>query len=255
MTDYKIGLMVCLFAAIAPVASANSLQMDPVNSGSSIERAATDPGQECTINIRYRLYLNGIRTGQMTRAEHWQGSTAVIETESKAKILGFRTDYTQRSELEWRAQSHQWISKRFHQFVSGFRNRDMYVDFSEQGHKSRVDIDGVIKHYHSPEFSMLDADTLEVQIRQRVEQGQTKFKLARQATDKVEIYRYTVKAPKNLTVMPWGELNVIPVVQKGADKATYYFAPSMNYRLVEARYHGFFLKGKAELASYQSRCN
>ena len=57
------------------------------------------------------------------------------------------------------------------------------------------------------------------------------------------------------TIGSWGEIQLIPVEQTGAEEVTYYFAPSMNYQLVKAHYHGMILQGVIELDRYVSSCD
>ena len=51
-----------------------------------------------------------------------------------------------------------------------------------------------------------------------------------------------------------GRAHANAVEQTGAEDVTYYFAPSMDYQLIKARYHGIILHGQIELDSYTSSC-
>jgi hypothetical protein len=217
--------------------------------------ASDNNKQSCQRSFNYSIYLSGLHTGKMTRTENWQGKSAVITSKSAASILGIGTQYQQRTELSWSTVNNEWLTDNFHQQVTGFRSRDMQVTFEHHGLKSRVDIDGDIDNYASDKIPLRDVDTLAIQIRENVLGGRQQFALIRQASNAIEPYQFYVKAALTATIKPWGEMQLIPVEQRGAEEVTYYFAPSMDYQLVKARYHGIILQGIIELDSYSSSCD
>lgn len=210
--------------------------------------------QQCERTAYYQIYLSGIRTGYMHRTESWEGTNATITSQSKASILGIGTQYDQQATLTWSEESASWLTTSFHQVVSGFKSRDMKVSFSDDGSETRVDLDGEVTEYQNNGEPLRDVDTLSVQIRQYVLDGSKSFSLTRQATDGPEPYNYEVQNLTTIKVDKWGEIDVIPVKQTGAERVTFWFAPSLDYQLVKARYHGFLLRGGAELQKYESRC-
>ncbi|QYJ85789.1 hypothetical protein K0I73_16695 [Shewanella mesophila] len=210
---------------------------------------------QCVRQSDYDIYLSGIHTGTMSRTETWQGKTAVVSSHSKASILGIGTEYRQRAELSWSTASDEWLTTKFHQQVSGFRARDMQATFSDNGRESRVNVDGDIEHYRSSTIALRDVDTLAIQMRHLLLQGRQQFALIRQASDAIEPYQYYVQAKQTKTIAPWGELTLVPVEQTGAEEVTYYFAPELDYQLVQARYHGILLQGLIALNHYRSDCN
>lgn len=209
---------------------------------------------ECSRISNYAIYLSGIHTGTMNRTETWQGNTAVVTSISEASILGIGTQYHQRAELSWSSTTNEWLTDKFHQTVTGFHARDMWVTFENNGHNSRVDIDGDIDTYASEKIPLRDVDTLTIQIREYLLQGRKQFALTRQASDAIERYQFYVQDTLTTNIAPWGELTLIPVEQTGAEDVTYYFAPAMDYQLIKARYHGIILHGLIELESYTSSC-
>jgi len=216
---------------------------------------ANEVQDECYRTSNYSIYLSGLPMGEMTRTENWQGKSAVITSNSEASILGIGTQYRQRTELSWSTHNNEWLTDNFHQQVSGFRSRDMQVTFANHGLESRVDIDGDVENYTSTSIPLRDVDTLAIQIRENVLRGRRQFALIRQASDAIEPYQFYVKDAFTATIAPWGELQLIPVEQMGAEEVTYYFAPSLNYQLVKAHYHGIILQGLIELDSYVSSCD
>lgn len=216
---------------------------------------ASDKQQpQCVRTSTYDIYLSGIHTGTMSRTERWRGDSAVVTSKSRASILGIGTQYHQRAELSWSNSSKEWLTKKFHQKVTGFRSRDMQVTFNNSGLRSRVIIDGEVESYRSEKIPLRDVDTLAIQIREHLLQGDQQFSLIRQASDAIEPYQFAVKAAQTTKIEPWGELTLLPVEQTGAEDVTYYFAPTMDYLLIKARYHGFILRGLIELKSYTSSC-
>ncbi|MEZ8121736.1 hypothetical protein ACED30_19700 [Vibrio splendidus] len=210
--------------------------------------------QQCERTAYYYIYLSGIRTGYMHRTESWEGTNATIISQSKASILGIGTQYDQQATLTWSEESDRWLTTSFHQVVSGFKSRDMKVSFSDDGSETRVDLDGEITEYQNNGEPLRDVDTLSVQIRQYVLDGDRSFSLTRQATDGPEPYDYEVQDLTTIKIDKWGEIEVIPVKQTGAERVTFWYAPSLGYQLVKARYHGFLLRGGAELQQYESSC-
>ncbi|MEZ8859707.1 hypothetical protein [Vibrio sp. 10N.247.311.51] len=234
---------------ISPAIKAQPQQpQDPSHS-----QALSHP-QQCERTAYYQIYLNGIRTGYMHRTESWEGTNATITSQSKASILGVGTQYDQQATLTWSEESDSWLTTSFHQVVSGFKSRDMKVSFSDDGNETRVDLDGEITEYQNDGEPLRDVDTLSVQIRQYLLDGCRSFSLTRQATDGPEPYDYEVQELTTIKVDKWGEIAVIPVKQTGAERVTFWYAPSLGYQLVKARYHGFLLRGGAELQQYESSC-
>jgi hypothetical protein len=215
---------------------------------------ATELEQICQRSFNYSIYLSGLHIGEMNRTENWQGKTALITSQSEASILGIGTQYQQRSELTWSTTSNEWLTNNFQQRVSGFRTRDMGVTLDNNGLRSRVDIDGKVTTYQSDTIPPRDVDTLAMQIRENLLKGHLQFKLIRQASDGIEPYQFNVKDKIPITLEPWGEIQLIPVEQTGSEEVTYFFAPSMNYQLLVAHYHGLILQGAIELQTYVSTC-
>lgn len=216
--------------------------------------AANELTSSCSITSSYDIYLSGIHTGEMKRVETWQGTKAIITSNSKASILGIGTAYSQSAEVSWSDLESEWVTDKFHQKVSGFRSRDMKATFTDGGHQSDVDIDGKASTYFSKEIPLRDVDTLSIQIRENLLQGKQAFRLNRQASDGIEPYQYQVHEKQIKTFERWGELEVIPVEQTGAEHVTFLFAPELDYQLIEARYHGFILRGLLTLEGYESTC-
>ena len=210
--------------------------------------------EKCSRSSNYDIYLSGIHTGTISRTETWLGKSAVVTSKSEASILGIGTQYHQRAELSWSDTTNEWLTDEFHQKVTGFRARDMQATFSDNGLESRVDLDGDIENYTSANIPLRDVDTLAIQIRQYLLQGRKQFALIRQASDATERYQLYVQESLTAKVAPWGELTLIPVEQTGAEEVTYYFAPTMDYQLIKARYHGIILQGLIELNHYSSSC-
>ncbi|WP_285163402.1 hypothetical protein [Shewanella goraebulensis] len=220
-----------------------------------ITESGTESGiQQCSRTSHYDIYLSGLHTGTMKRTESWQGDEAVVTSESEASILGIGTQYNQRAELFWSDETDEWVTEKFHQLVTGFRARDMKVEFSQDGLSSEVDIDGDKDQYESSHIPLRDVDTLAIQMRQFLLQGRSQFALIRQASDAIEPYQLYVKPAIKTQIAPWGEIKVIPVEQSGAETVTYYFAPDMDFQLVKARYHGFILQGVIEMNAYTTTC-
>lgn len=211
--------------------------------------------EQCRRHAEYDIYLSGIHTGTMSRTETWAGKSAVVTSNSQASILGIGTQYKQRAELSWSNTRNEWLTEKFHQKVTGFRARDMRASFSENGLASQVDVDGDVESYSSTDIPLRDVDTLAIQIREYLLQGRQQFALIRQASDAIEPYQLYVQPPLTKNIAPWGELNLIPVKQTGAEEVTYYFAPTMDYQLIQARYHGIILRGLIELNQYRSSCD
>ena len=252
-------LVGCVLALTSMLAFADGvLATEAKVSVSATQASAQAPANalvpQCVRQSDYDIYLSGIHTGTMSRTETWQGKTAVVTSHSKASILGIGTEYRQRAELSWSTASDEWLTNKFHQQVSGFRARDLQATFSGNGRESRVNVNGDIEHYRSDNIALRDVDTLAIQMRHLLLQGRQQFALIRQASDAIEPYQYYVQAKQTKTIVPWGELTLVPVEQTGAEEVTYYFAPELDYQLVQARYHGILLQGLIALNHHHSTC-
>lgn len=221
----------------------------------SVSLMASDTQPHCQRSFNYSIYLSGLHTGEMVRTENWLDRSAVITSKSEASILGIGTQYQQRSELSWSDISQEWLTDNFHQQITGFRSRNMQVILANNGLESRVDLDGAITTYQSKTLPLRDVDTITIQIRENILNNRQKFTLLRQASDAVEPYQFSVKETVITTIASWGEIQLIPVEQTGSEVVTYFFAPSMNYQLVKAHFHGLILQGMIELNSYNSSCD
>jgi hypothetical protein len=221
----------------------------------SVSLMASDTQPHCQRSFNYSIYLSGLHTGEMVRTENWLDRSAVITSKSEASILGIGTQYKQRSELSWSDISREWLTDNFHQQITGFRSRNMQVILANNGLESRVDLDGAITTYQSKTLPLRDVDTITIQIRENILNNRQKFTLLRQASDAVEPYQFSVKETVITTIASWGEIQLIPVEQTGSEVVTYFFAPSMNYQLVKAHFHGLILQGMIELNSYNSSCD
>ena len=71
----------------------------------------------------------------------------------------------------------------------------------------------------------------------------------------LEHYAYTVEPQQSKSYPQWGELDVVPIKQNGADEVTMWFAPKMDYQLIEARYHSMFLPGRMKLVDWVKECD
>lgn len=252
-------LVLVASAVIAVLATSQGAKAGEVEPGDSPKQAFVDASlkekPQCTRRLDYDIYLSGIHTGTMSRTEQWQGKSAVVTSDSEASILGIGTRYRQRAELTWSEATEEWITQAFHQQVSGFRARDMQVEFSDNGRASRVTLDGEVTDYRSAEKALRDVDTLAIEMRRLLLKGRHQFALVRQASDAMEPYQFYVKSPQPLQQTPWGKLTLVPVEQTGAEEVTYYFAPELDYQLIKARYHGILLQGLIELNHYSSSCD
>ncbi|MFC5078881.1 hypothetical protein VTH8203_03373 [Vibrio thalassae] len=234
----------------------------------SLEQDATNL-KTCQNRYDYGIYLGGIHTGSMQRIETWYEATpgqpehnqaearvksGTVESYSRASILGIGTRYRQKAQLVQSSGTGDYLTTTFYQKVSGFRSRTMNVTFSENGSESEVDLNGEVTHYTNHGQPLRDVDTLSIQIRHLVMQGKTTFNLTRQATDGPEPYHYQVLGAKSLTLPPWGALDVIQVEQTGAEEVTFWFAPSLQFALVQAKYHGFLFDATMELETMEVQC-
>ncbi|MCK6263187.1 hypothetical protein KP803_07850 [Vibrio sp. ZSDE26] len=207
----------------------------------------------CIKVLEYNLYLSGISTGYMRKNEQWLAEVVTAKSRSRASILGIGSSYTQSSEMV--LEEGVWLTQSFHQKVTGFRKRDMLVSFPNSVNHSLVMLNGEEHRYESDDEPLRDIDTITMQIRQNLIDQKKSFSLVRQASDGIEAYQYEVLASQVREYERWGDMDVIPVKQSGADKITYYYSPRLDYQIVEARYHGFLLNGRAELVDFTSSCN
>ncbi|WP_084884075.1 hypothetical protein [Vibrio sp. qd031] len=208
----------------------------------------------CENTLKYHVYFAGIKTGWLIRKEVWSESGGAISSSSYAGILGIGTRFEQHAKFVWNDQK-GFVTTEFTQDVSGFKNREMTVDIAEGGHQSVMLVNQQHMQFTNPDRPILDVDTISAQLRYMLLQGVEQFQLTRQASDTLEHYRYSVEPQQTKRYSQWGELQVIPIKQKGADEVTMWFAPSMDYQLVDAKYHSMLLPGSMKLVDRVKTCD
>ena len=210
--------------------------------------------KSCMNSYDYSIYLSGIHTGSMQKIVTWYGSQGSIKSNSSVSLFGIGTRYQQQAKFIRSASTNGYLTTSFEQQVSGFRQRKMEVTFSLDGSESVVNLDGETTRYSNNGKPLRDVDTLMLQIQYLLKRGETYFELTRQATDGSELYHYQVINKQREMYPDFGELDVIQLEQTGAEQITFWLAPSLNYSILKATYHGFLFNGSLELEAMDQQC-
>ncbi len=209
----------------------------------------------CEQEIIYDLYLNGFHTGELQRQITQQGADLTFLTRSNMSILGISTTFYQTSRSRYEAQTNRYFTTEFYQVMTGFRNREMRVNMSENGLDSNVLLNGEITQYHSKQYPLQDMDTITMQLQMNVRQGKTHFYTLRQATDEMELFEYQVVGKETLSTRYFGDIEAIKVVEIQDSNAIFWFAPSLDYLMIKAtNIEGWILRGTTELKTYTEVC-
>ncbi|UJF18558.1 DUF3108 domain-containing protein [Vibrio sp. SS-MA-C1-2] len=209
----------------------------------------------CEKQLDYQLYINRFDIGRVKKVETVQGNELSITSNSRSNVLGIKTQFDQTTQLRFNPKNRVWTTQSYHQIVSGFRNRDMNVNYLNiMGTQTSVNLDGEIDSYQSPE-PIFDIDGLSLEIVRRVIAGEKEFKLSRQATTHLEPYEYQVLGAFTEKTENWGEIKVIKVEQSGSDDITYWIAPDLENEIVRVIYHRILFSGEARLRSIFEECH
>ncbi|WP_319225104.1 hypothetical protein [Moritella sp.] len=209
----------------------------------------------CEQDIVYDLYLNGFYTGELQRKIKQQGNTLSFLTRSNMSILGINTTFYQTSIAHYKPQKKRYLTEHFHQVISGFKNRDMRVNITNDGQDSIVELNGEITRYHSSTYPLQGMDSIAMQLQGNVKQGKKHFYTLRQATDEMELFEYHVVGEEILSSRYFGDIEVIKVIELQDDNAVFWFAPSLDYLMIKAtNTEGWILRGTTELKHYSDAC-
>ena len=209
----------------------------------------------CEQEIIYDLYLNGFHTGELQRQITQQGAEFSFLTRSNMRILGINTTFYQTSSAHYDAATNRYFTSEFYQVMTGFRNREMIVNISDNGLDSKVELDGEITQYHSSQYPLQDMDTITMQLQTNVRQGKTHFYTLRQATDEMELFEYQVIGKEILSTRYFGDIEALKVAEIQDNNVTFWFAPSLDYLMIKAtNIEGWVLRGTTELKTYSEVC-
>jgi len=209
----------------------------------------------CEQEIIYDLYLNGFHTGELQRKIIQQGAILSFITRSNMSILGISTTFYQTSRSRYEAQTNSYFTTEFYQIMTGFRNREMHVNISENGLDSKVLLNGETTQYHSTQYPLQDMDTITMQLQMNVRQGKRHFYTLRQATDEMELFEYQVVGKETLSTRYFGDIETIKVAEIQNNNVTFWFAPSLDYLMIKAtNVEGWVLRGTTELKTYSEVC-
>lgn len=209
----------------------------------------------CEQKIVYDLYLNGFHIGELQRQIIQQDDTFSFLTRSNMRIFGINTSFYQTATAQYEQQNNRYLTHEFHQVMTGFRNREMTVNITNNGHDASVELNGEITQYHSTQYPLQDIDTITIQIQTNVKQGKTHFFTLRQATDEMELFEYQVIGKEVLSTSYFGDIEAIKVVEIQDNNVTFWFAPSLDYLMIKAtNIEGWILRGKTELKAYSKVC-
>jgi hypothetical protein len=212
------------------------------------------PVFSCHNTLKYNIYFAGIKTGWLTREETWNDAGGKISSTSYAGILGIGTKFDQHAEFVW-SDEKGFVTTWFTQDVTGFKNREMKVQISDNGHDSHMVVNDEEMRFSNPDRAILDIDTISAQLRYKLLKQEPRFHLTRQASDMLEHYSYTVEPKLSKSYPQWGDTDVVPIKQDGADEVTMWFAPDMDYQLIEAKYHSMLLPGRMKLIEWNKECD
>ncbi|MFT5880459.1 MAG: hypothetical protein ACI86X_001587 [Moritella sp.] len=209
----------------------------------------------CEQEIVYDLYLNGFHSGELQRQIKQQGNTLSFLTRSNMDILGISTTFYQTSTGHYEPQTKRYLTDQFHQVMTGFRNREMRVNMTNDGQDALVDLNHEITQYHSSMYPLRDIDTITMQLQANIKQGIKHFYTLRQATDEMELFEYEVVGEEILSTRYFGDIEVIKVVEIQDDNAMFWFAPSLDYLMIKfTNIEGWILRGTTELKHYSDVC-
>jgi hypothetical protein len=224
---------------------------------------------QCNKNFKYDIYLLGGKVGFLHRKIQWNNESnatnAMVESYGEVSFLWVNSTYQQQSNMQYSRQNNYFLTPSFSQKLTGFKAREMTANMSIDGLSSTVTLNTEVSHYQSKSenterdketsIPLYDLDTLGAQIRLNILQGNTHFTLLRQASDKVERYKFEIAGNEMINHTDLGKLKAIKVIEAGEHKNTeLWFSASHDYQLVKAQLDMMF-SPTVLLSSFSIQCD
>ncbi len=198
---------------------------------------------QCDKKFEYDIYFFNRKVGYLHRKIKWYNSEtttkATVTSYGEVSFLWLESTYQQKSSMQYSFQYHHFLTPRFSQKLTGIKSREMEADIADNGLSSTVTLNNEVSHYqHKGENknqALYDIDTLGAQIRLNLLQGKTRFKLSRQASNKIENYQFEVAGNEAIIHDKWGKLTAIKVIEIGEhENMVLWFSSKHDHQLIKA---------------------
>ncbi|WP_019616442.1 DUF3108 domain-containing protein [Psychromonas ossibalaenae] len=202
----------------------------------------------------YDVSYKSINVGQIIRELSPQGADMRVNTSAELAFLFFSFGGNQLSDIYRDKDSQLFLSRHFVRNNVGFIRVSMTADFSQNGHKSRLLVDGEKKEFVNETDKIVDFNALGLQLSEGLKAGQTHFEFYMQTSDSVAHYFFEVKGSESID-SKFGRLQTFRLEQTQKDdrKLTAWFAPDINYQMVKFHYQRNMLDIRGELSEHSAK--
>ncbi|GAW97583.1 hypothetical protein MTCD1_03212 [Colwellia marinimaniae] len=197
---------------------------------------------QCDKKFAYDIYFLGKNVGYLHRTIQWHKNSAsvqaVVSSYGEVSFLWLDSTYQQKSTMQYSPQYQHFLTTSFSQQLTGIKARVMKAEMSANGLSSRVTLNTEVSHYqqNNEDQPLYDLDTLGAQIRLNLIQGKTHFTLFRQASSKVERYKFEVVGLDVIHHQQWGPITTIKVVEVGEHTdIVLWFSAKHDHQLIKAQ--------------------
>ncbi|WP_028864871.1 DUF3108 domain-containing protein [Psychromonas aquimarina] len=202
----------------------------------------------------YDVSYKSINVGQITRELSQHGQNMRVNTSADLAFLFFSFGGNQLSDVYRDKDSQLLLSRHFVRNNVGFTRVSMSADFSQNGHRSRLLVDGENKEFVNETDKIVDFNALGLQLSEGLQAGQRHFEFYMQTSDSVAHYFFEVKGTESID-SKFGPLQTFRLEQTQKDdrKLIAWFAPDINYQMVKFHYQRNMLDIRGELTEHSTK--
>ncbi|WP_158587022.1 DUF3108 domain-containing protein [Motilimonas pumila] len=251
---YLISFFIFAPAASAQSSSESSPALHPLQDQSS-NTLPEALASQCDNAITYDFFYRGSHIGQGTRSTQWQDNQASVTTEGKISVLVFKNKGKQVTNIRWSEDQQQFLPTQFIRDIDGFSDAYVRATFSQDNLSSEVNLDGEKKYYKQESVPITDMDAIALQIQRNLQQGVSAFDFKMQRAEKVSHYYFQVRGQETVKIgnkqyQAWA----VEQIKKKDRKLVMWFAPELEWQMVQAHYKRRILDITATAVNYQSAC-
>jgi len=202
----------------------------------------------------YDVSYKSINVGQIIRELSLQGQGMKVNTSAELSFLFFSFGGKSAVNIYWDKDSQLFLSKDFVRNNVGFTRVSMTADFSQNGHKTKLLVDGESKEFENEIAKIVDFNALGLQLSEGLKSGQTHFEFYMQTSESVAHYYFEVIGKESID-SKFGLLETFRLEQTKKDdrKLIAWFAPDINYQMVKFHYQRNILDILGELSEHSTK--
>lgn len=202
----------------------------------------------------YDVFYGSTKIGKINRDEQRQDQRYYVSLSADLSFLFLKLGGYQNSIIQWQA-AQQWHQPvRFERRTKGFDSKSVNAEFSENGQQAKVEFEGVTTLHQQPEGMISELNSMFLQVRHGLKNGQTKFDFYMQTSDSIDHHFFEVKAQEVIETQ-FGSLTTVRLDQiKVKNRAlSIWYAPELDMQMVKFHYERKMVDLRGELTQYSMK--